>query len=54
MEVIALGSPAGLQNTGSIGYLTGVDRQFDDPEYTYENLYQIDAQVSPGSSGGPL
>ncbi|WP_345242114.1 trypsin-like peptidase domain-containing protein [Pontibacillus salipaludis] len=54
MEVIAVGSPRGLQNTASPGYLTGVGRQFDDPQYTYENLYQVDAQISPGSSGGPL
>nr|WP_242057248.1 trypsin-like peptidase domain-containing protein [Pseudalkalibacillus hwajinpoensis] len=52
-EVIALGSPQGLENTASIGYLTGLDRSFES-EFQYENVYQIDAQVSPGSSGGPL
>ncbi|WP_283153786.1 trypsin-like peptidase domain-containing protein [Guptibacillus hwajinpoensis] len=52
-EVIALGSPQGLVNTASIGYLTGLDRSFES-EFQYENVYQIDAQVSPGSSGGPL
>ena len=52
-EVIALGSPRGLENTASIGYLTGLDRSFES-EFQYENVYQIDAQVSPGSSGGPL
>ncbi len=52
-EVIALGSPRGLENTASIGYLTGLDRSFV-TEFQYENVYQIDAQVSPGSSGGPL
>lgn len=52
-EVIALGSPQGLENTASIGYLTGLDRSFVS-EFQYENVYQIDAQVSPGSSGGPL
>jgi len=52
-EVIALGSPQGFENSASIGYLTGLDRSFES-EFQYENVYQIDAQVSPGSSGGPL
>ncbi|MCM3610412.1 S1C family serine protease [Planococcus sp. MERTA32b] len=52
-EVIALGSPKGLENTASIGYLTGVDRDFSS-DYQYEDIYQIDAQIAPGSSGGPL
>ena len=52
-EVIALGSPRGLENTASIGYLTGLNRDFLE-DYHYEKVYQIDAQVSPGSSGGPL
>ncbi|WP_226580989.1 trypsin-like peptidase domain-containing protein [Halobacillus litoralis] len=52
-EVIALGSPRGLENTASIGYVTGVGRSFES-DFQYENVYQIDAQVSPGSSGGPL
>lgn len=52
-EVIALGSPNGFENSASIGYLTGVDRDivFD---FEYEGIYQIDAQIAPGSSGGPL
>ena len=52
-EVIALGSPQGLENSASIGYLTGLDRSFKS-DFQYENVYQIDAQISPGSSGGPL
>ncbi len=52
-EVIALGSPQGLENTASIGYLTGVNRSFES-KFQYKNVYQIDAQISPGSSGGPL
>ncbi|HSO57619.1 MAG TPA: trypsin-like peptidase domain-containing protein, partial [Paenisporosarcina sp.] len=52
-EIIALGSPQGFENSASIGYLTGLDRSFES-EFQYENVYQIDAQISPGSSGGPL
>ncbi|MGO1057679.1 trypsin-like peptidase domain-containing protein [Planococcus sp. FY231025] len=52
-EVIALGSPSGFENTAAIGYLTGIERDFDQ-EYLYEDLYQIDVQMALGSSGGPL
>lgn len=52
-EVIALGSPAGMENTATMGYLTGIDRDFYQ-EFTYEDIYQIDAKIAPGSSGGPL
>ncbi|WP_249871138.1 trypsin-like peptidase domain-containing protein [Oceanobacillus saliphilus] len=53
-EVIALGSPLGLENTATMGYITGQDRNFYIGSYTYKNLYQISAPISPGSSGGPL
>ncbi|MGJ9459654.1 trypsin-like peptidase domain-containing protein [Oceanobacillus sp. CF4.6] len=53
-EVIALGSPLGLENTATMGYITGQDRNFYIGSYTYENLYQVSAPISPGSSGGPL
>lgn len=52
-EVIALGSPSGFENTASTGYLTGLDRDFDQ-DFKYEDLYQIDVQMALGSSGGPL
>jgi serine protease Do len=52
-EVIALGSPSGFENTATIGYLTGIDRDFEQ-EFIYEDIYQIDAPIAPGSSGGPL
>lgn len=52
-EVIALGSPSGFENTASTGYLTGLDRNFEQ-DFMYEDLYQIDVQMALGSSGGPL
>lgn len=52
-EVIALGSPSGFENTATLGYLTGIDRDFEQ-EFIYEDIYQIDAPIAPGSSGGPL
>ncbi|GGA66108.1 trypsin-like peptidase domain-containing protein [Ornithinibacillus halotolerans] len=53
-EIIALGSPLGLENTATMGYITGKNRSFIISPYVYENLYQISAPISPGSSGGPL
>ncbi|MEI4769793.1 trypsin-like peptidase domain-containing protein [Psychrobacillus sp. FJAT-51614] len=52
-EVIALGSPQGFENSASIGYLTGINRDME-LGFIYEHLYQIDAQIDQGSSGGPL
>ena len=53
-EVIALGSPQGLENTATLGYITGVNRSFNIGQRSYENLYQMSAPISSGSSGGPL
>ena len=40
-EVIALGSPLGLRNTATLGYITGVDRSFFIGQRAYENIYQM-------------
>ncbi|WP_432354333.1 trypsin-like peptidase domain-containing protein [Sporosarcina sp. A2] len=52
-EVIAIGSPQGFENSASIGYLTGLNRDME-LNFVYEKVYQIDAQIDQGSSGGPL
>ena len=52
-EVIALGSPQGFENSASIGYLTGLNRDME-LGFIYDKVYQIDAQIDQGSSGGPL
>ncbi len=52
-EIIALGSPQGFENSASIGYLTGLNRDME-LDFVYEKVYQIDAQIDQGSSGGPL
>nr|WP_106784915.1 trypsin-like peptidase domain-containing protein [Lysinibacillus timonensis] len=56
IEVIAIGSPQGFENSASIGYLTGTDREMaiEGYNFVYDELYQIDAQIDQGSSGGPL
>ncbi|SFJ88435.1 Trypsin-like peptidase domain-containing protein [Halobacillus dabanensis] len=53
-EILALGSPLGLQNTVTRGEISGLDRTLDIEPFHYENLYQISAPISPGNSGGPL
>jgi len=53
-EVIALGSPLGLQNTATTGIISGVNRDFTIENYEYKGVYQISAPISPGNSGGPL
>lgn len=53
-NVLALGSPLGLQNTITTGIISGVGRDFTIDPYIYTNLYQISAPIAPGNSGGPL
>ena len=53
-EVIALGSPKGLENTATLGNISGVDRTFVIEPHLYEGIYQTSAPLAPGSSGGPL
>jgi serine protease Do len=52
--VIALGSPAGYQNSVSQGILSAKNRTFTVEEHNYTNLIQTDAAINPGNSGGPL
>lgn len=53
-EVVALGSPLGLQNTATTGIISGMQRDFTMGRYKYHGVYQISAPISRGSSGGPL
>ena len=47
---IAIGNPYGLDNTISIGIISGLDRSLDN----MSGLIQTDAELNPGNSGGPL
>jgi S1-C subfamily serine protease len=47
-EIVALGSPYGLEGTVSTGIISGI-RSMDGIKYL-----QITAPISPGSSGGPI
>ncbi len=54
--VIAIGNPFGLENSVTVGVLSGKDRAFSSERctYVYSGLLQIDAPINPGNSGGAL
>jgi serine protease Do len=54
--VIAIGNPLGLENSVTVGVLSGINRVFKNLECEYEcqGLLQIDAPINPGNSGGAL
>ena len=49
-SVVSIGSPKGLVGSMSTGIITALDRE----ALGLEGLYQTDANIAPGSSGGPL
>jgi serine protease Do len=53
---IAIGNPFDLGPTVSIGVVSAVDRDFQEPKgnYYYRDMIQTDAAINPGNSGGPL
>ncbi len=55
-EVYALGSPFGLYGSVTAGVVSGLDRTFTVQQTgrTLTGLFQIDAAVNPGNSGGAL
>lgn len=55
-EAYAMGSPFGLYGSVSAGVISGLDRSFTMPRTgrTLTGLFQIDAAVNPGNSGGAL
>ena len=54
-EVVAIGSPAGFENSVTKGSVSGLKRQIH-AENTARAMecIQIDAAINPGNSGGPL
>jgi serine protease DegQ len=56
-EVVATGFPFGIGPSVTSGVVSGLKREFVDPENNrpkLSNLIQFDAAVNPGNSGGPL
>lgn len=54
-EVVALGTPAGLEGTVTTGIVSGLDRKVKvDSDNIEMSCIQIDAAINPGNSGGAL
>jgi len=56
-QVVASGFPFGIGPSVSAGVVSGLKREFIDPDNAkvkLTNLIQFDAAVNPGNSGGPL
>ena len=51
---IAMGAPFGLNDTITIGIVSGLNRTVDDSNGSLYGMIQTDAAISPGNSGGPL
>jgi S1-C subfamily serine protease len=49
-KVIAIGDPYGLEKSVTTGIISATHRELG----TLEDLIQFDADINPGSSGGPL
>jgi len=50
---IAIGHPAGLMHTVTVGVVSAIGRNFNTNAAFY-NFIQTDAAINPGNSGGPL
>jgi len=53
-EVLAIGSPFGLQQTVTSGIVSNMRRTLTVGNRKFTNFIQTDAPINPGSSGGPL
>ena len=53
-EIIVIGAPYGIGHTLSVGHISGRRVPDDDSMFTGTELFQTDAAINQGNSGGPL
>ncbi|HTS15258.1 MAG TPA: trypsin-like peptidase domain-containing protein, partial [Candidatus Sulfotelmatobacter sp.] len=55
-DAYVVGNPFGLTGSMSAGVVSGLDRDFQEPDGgpVLHGLIQVDAAINPGASGGPL
>lgn len=54
-DVVAIGSPYGLEETVTTGIVSAIDRRIEAPNgYSIPDTIQTDAAINSGNSGGPL
>jgi serine protease Do len=51
---IAIGNPAGLERSVTVGVISGMNRTLRPTERPLRDVIQTDAAINPGNSGGPL
>ncbi|MBA4492786.1 S1C family serine protease [Paenactinomyces guangxiensis] len=52
--VLAVGNPFGMEQTVTVGVISGKNRPLRVGNRFYNKVIQTDAAINPGSSGGPL
>ncbi|KPC74528.1 S1C family serine protease [Laceyella sacchari] len=52
--VLAMGNPMGLEQSVTVGVISGKNRPLHINGLHYDNVIQTDAAINPGNSGGPL
>lgn len=53
-EVLAIGSPYGLQQSVTLGMVSNTNRSMTVGNRVFNDFIQVDAAINPGSSGGAL
>lgn len=52
--VLAVGNPFGLEQSATLGIISGKNRPLQLSNRSYRGVIQTDAAINPGNSGGPL